>query len=377
MTLKSLTYSEFEDDPRHWSIEHTEFEDINLMVGRNSTGKTRILNVIFSICRIISGVHTKAFNSGNFFIEVELDEKLYSYEISFQKAKVIQESLLVDGVERLSRDAVGEGLVYFASEDRSIPFQIDPEVIAIQNKNDRLQHPFINDLAQWASSVGLYNFGSDFGKSRLMQQPTADLTGSVGLVAIINADNTVGAYINGYQRFNQEFDKAIIRDMGKLGYHLEEVAAEPLDQLGLGLPASLLGLITVERDLGLLRNPQMGMSQGMFRAMALIIHINLAIFSKEQKLLLIDDIGEGLDYERATEIIDLIIAAAEQEHIQVLMTSNDRFVMNRVPLNYWVVLQRTGHNVKAFTARNSPKEFEDFKFIGLSNFDFFKDSRFH
>lgn len=305
MTLKSLTYSEFEDDPRHWSIEHTEFEGINLMVGRNSTGKTRILNVIFSICRIISGVHTKAFNSGNFFIEVELDEKLYSYEISFQKAKVIQESLLVDGVERLSRDAVGEGLVYFASEDKSIPFQIDPEVIAIQNKNDRLQHPFINDLAQWASSVRLYNFGSDFGKSRLMQQPTADLTGSVGLVAIIDADNTVGAYINGYQRFNQEFDKAIIRDMGKLGYHLEEVAAEPLDQLGLGLPASLLGLITVERDLGLLRNPQMGMSQGMFRAMALIIHINLAIFSKEQKLLLIDDIGEGLDYERATEIIDL------------------------------------------------------------------------
>ena len=141
--------------------------------------------------------------------------------------------------------------------------------------------------------------------------------------------------------------------------------------------AALLGLVTVERDLGILRNPQLTMSQGMFRALALLIHLNLAIFSHEKRLLLIDDIGEGLDYERATNIIGLVISAAEKEHIQVLMTSNDRFVMNHVPLDHWIVFERTERIVKAFTPKTSPKVFEDFKFIGLSNFDFFKDTRFH
>ena len=379
MSLRCLTYSEYEGDPRHWELERTEFGDINLLVGKNSTGKSRVLNVIASTCRIISGLQPKPFVSGRFAVDVELDDTLYAYLVAFRDGKVQEESLSVDGVVRLARDSEGEGRVYFASEDKDIRFQIGPETIAIQNKNDRLQHPFIHELVQWASGVALYNFGSDFGRSRLISQDPNEIIGSIGVVPQRDMDNTVGIYISAFHRFGQEFDKAVIRDMSKLGYHLNEVSAEPLKDIGIGgVPGgALLGLVTVEQDLGTLRNPQLTMSQGMFRALALLIHLNLAIFSQEKRLLLIDDIGEGLDFERATEIIDLVISAAGKEHIQVLMTSNDRFVMNRVPLEYWVVLERTGRNVKAFTHRTSPKEFDDFKFVGLSNFDFFKDTRFH
>lgn len=379
MSLRSLDYSEYEGDPRHWELAPTEFGDINLLVGKNATGKSRVLNVIASMCRIISGEQGKPFTSGRFAIEVKLGSTLYSYLISFHDGKILEESLSVDGAVRLTRNSQGEGRVYFASEDKEIRFQISPETIAIQNKNDRLQHPFIHELVVWASGAALYNFGSDFGRSRLIPQSSNELIGSIGMLPQGDMDNTVGIYINAFHRFGHEFDIAIIRDMSKLGYQLNEVAAEPLQNIGIAeiSGGALLGLVTVERDLGNFRNPQVTMSQGMFRALALIIHLNLAIFSQEKRLLLIDDIGEGLDYERATEIIDLIISAAEKEHIQVLMTSNDRFVMNRVPLEYWAVLERTGRVVKAFTQRNSPKEFDDFKFIGLSNFDFFKDTRFH
>ena len=331
------------------------------------------------MCRIISGEQGKPFTSGRFAIEVKLGSTLYSYLISFHDGKILEESLSVDGAVRLTRNSQGEGRVYFASEDKEIRFQISPETIAIQNKNDRLQHPFIHELVVWASGAALYNFGSDFGRSRLIPQSSNELIGSIGMLPQGDMDNTVGIYINAFHRFGHEFDIAIIRDMSKLGYQLNEVAAEPLQNIGIAeiSGGALLGLVTVERDLGNFRNPQVTMSQVMDRALALIIHLNLAIFSQEKQLLLIDDIGEGLDYERATEIIDLIISAAEKEHIQVLMTSNDRFVMNRVPLEYWAVLERTGRVVKAFTQRNSPKEFDDFKFIGLSNFDFFKDTRFH
>lgn len=51
MSLRSLAYSEYEGGPRQWVMTRTEFGEINLLVGKNSTGKSRILNVLASACR--------------------------------------------------------------------------------------------------------------------------------------------------------------------------------------------------------------------------------------------------------------------------------------------------------------------------------------
>ena len=143
----------------------------------------------------------------------------------------------------------------------------------------------------------------------------------------------------------------------------------------MNFPVALLTMYTVESDLGF-KNPQTQMSQGMWRALALVIHLNSCTFSKNKQLILIDDIGEGLDYERSVAIIDLLISKAKTNDIQLMMTSNDRFVMNKVPLEYWSVLKRKGGIVKMFNLRNSQKQFDKFKYIGLSNFDFFASDFF-
>ena len=133
--------------------------------------------------------------------------------------------------------------------------------------------------------------------------------------------------------------------------------------------------LIVEKDLDF-KNPQTQLSQGMWRALALVTHLNSCTFSKNKKLILIDDIGEGLDYERSVAIIDLLISKAKTNDIQLMMTSNDRFVMNEVPLEYWSVLKRKKGIVKMFNLRNSQKQFDEFKYIGLSNFDFFASDFF-
>ena len=53
------------------------------------------------------------------------------------------------------------------------------------------------------------------------------------------------------------------------------------------------------------------------------------------------------------------------------MSTNDRFVMNSVDLKYWQVIDRVGSNVSYYNIKNSSQIFEDFKFTGLNNFDFF------
>ena len=51
------------------------------------------------------------------------------------------------------------------------------------------------------------------------------------------------------------------------------------------------------------------------------------------------------------------------------MSTNDRFVMNSVPLNEWCVLLREGHRIKVYNYQNSAAIFDRFKKTGLANFD--------
>ena len=53
------------------------------------------------------------------------------------------------------------------------------------------------------------------------------------------------------------------------------------------------------------------------------------------------------------------------------MSTNDRFVMNNVPLKYWAVTKRLSNKTKIYNYENAQKKFDDFELSGLSNFDFF------
>jgi hypothetical protein len=90
--------------------------------------------------------------------------------------------------------------------------------------------------------------------------------------------------------------------------------------------------------------------------------------AKKSTCILIDDIGEGLDFDRSCRLIDLLRKKAKESNIQLILSTNDRFVMNRVPLEEWSVLQRRGSHVRVRNYENSRELFEEFKFTGLSNF---------
>jgi len=109
----------------------------------------------------------------------------------------------------------------------------------------------------------------------------------------------------------------------------------------------------------------------MFRALSLIIQVNYSLLAGKPSCILIDDIGEGLDFERSSELIKILIEKAKSGAVQIIMTTNDRFVMNGVPLEYWSVIDRQAGLVKLHNIQNSKDIFEEFKFTGLNNFDFF------
>ena len=114
------------------------------------------------------------------------------------------------------------------------------------------------------------------------------------------------------------------------------------------------------------------MSQGMYRVLALLVNINYLLLKKASTCVIIDDIGEGLDFERSCKLISLLRQKAQDSNVQIIMSTNDRFVMNEVPLTEWTVLHRVGSVVHVSNYHNSKEKFDEFKFTGLSNFSFFE-----
>ena len=53
------------------------------------------------------------------------------------------------------------------------------------------------------------------------------------------------------------------------------------------------------------------------------------------------------------------------------MSTNDKFVMNNTSLDYWQLVERSGSRVNTYNKINSSDIFNEFKYTGLNNFDFY------
>jgi len=109
----------------------------------------------------------------------------------------------------------------------------------------------------------------------------------------------------------------------------------------------------------------------LFDYLSLFIQINYSLLATKPSCIVIDDIGEGLDYQRSSSIIKILIQKAETGLVQLIMTTNDEFIMNGVPIEYWSVIERTPGSAKLHNISNSRDKIDEFKFIGLNNFDLF------
>jgi hypothetical protein len=225
-----------------------------------------------------------------------------------------------------------------------------------------LQHPFLEPLFEWANNIHYYAFGSsmkqEFGK--WIDDPNSIISG--------NSDNSVEVFITGNLEFGKKYEKAILSSMQKIGYDLITIDAQRrlYSSNTIGYEDYTIAVVEKDRNIALL---QTNMSQGMFRALSIFIHLIYHVMMKTSTTILIDDIGEGLDFDRSTKLIKLLIDLAENSNIQLVMSTNDEFVMNVVPLRYWQVIQRTGAECKIRNYQNSKEQFDNFKFTGLSNFD--------
>lgn len=367
MRLKSLSYSEWEGTPQEWHLEKMTFDQRMLIVGKNTAGKSRSVRVTAGLARNIIGAQAPGL-SGQYQAAFEFQGTEYIYEVQFRDTEVFSEKISIDGKILLERGTGGSGMIFAEKIDggKNIEFQVPPHALAAVARRDRIQHSFIEPLFEWANSLRFYQFGG-------MNQGTLGLFIPNGQKVDERDENAaVGIFKEGVKLFGEAFIESLKNDLSSVDYEVEFVDLAPPISVRFNIEGNQpVSLNVKERSLPGITD-QLGMSTGMFRVLALLIHVNFAQFKGSASSVLIDDIGEGLDFDRSLRLIELLRIKAENYGFQLIMTTNDKFVMNHVPLEEWTVLHRIGNVVHVRNHENSRRAFDEFKFTGLSNFSFFE-----
>ena len=171
-------------------------------------------------------------------------------------------------------------------------------------------------------------------------------------------------------RQNPEIKKKVIKDFSKAGYPTKTISVETSPPLpGMATGNSIHH--GPRNGLALPDWPNGYVPEGMYRAISLIVIVDFILMKNKRCTIAIDDLGEGLDYDRSRKLKELLFKKIEKSDIQLIITSNDRFLINATDLKYVNILERKGHVVTAYNYENSKERFDKYEFTGMNTFDFF------
>ena len=359
MILSKLNFYENRGKNNYWEIKNLQFNMINLIVGLNATGKTRLVNVISNTAKIISKKRKELLN-GNWDIEFKYNNNLsYKYKLEINKKKVKSEQIKIGNKIVLDRKN-DSGKIFSFKLNKKIIINPPSSELTLHVRRDVKEFPFFEDLLKWADNLLGYRFTAA-RPDHVVMPITFDQNDYLD-------DLAATPYLLKKSLDDKNFIKNIIDDFSEIGYPIEKVNVKTT--MVTGLPNNIITSIIKEKDLAC-ETEQVMMSQGMFRAFSLIVIIEYLLKQQKECTILIDDLGEGLDFKRSSKLTELLIRKIKNSRIQLIITSNDRFLINSVDLKYLTILERNSHTVEAFNFFNNKKLFNDFKYTGLNNFDLF------
>ncbi len=334
----------------NWELSNLALSDINLIVAKNSTGKSRTVMTIDLLVKMLT--QKRDLNWGGRwnieFLANSGEKVLYEFGTS-QKMGVTTEKIRLEDEIVAVRYQSGRAILKNRLTGKSDTVYPPTDKLLLHTNRDIRKYPFLEEIIEWAEQSYGFKFGNIAASYKINEQEYDFLTSIEDIPQLYNA-------------LNKESKEKIIQEFNGIGFDISEIKVANKGDFSL----LLIKEGNVDKIL-----PHYKLSQGMFRALAMTIFLEYLICSKNPALVIIDDLCEGLDYERAKNLGKLIFEKCENTHIQLIATSNDSFLMDIVPVKYWNVLQRTGKKVSALNIQNSAAIFQKFNFTGLSNFDFF------
>jgi predicted ATPase len=174
MKLDQFEYISNRGEPKEWRIEGCQLGNINVIVGKNASGKSRILRSIYIISELLL--------EGRGLIPVQKTQEWHllfdhnsqrptEYLVESKNGYIVKESLIINEKPLLERNESGEGEIFAQELNQYIRFQTPKTELAVVKRRDTIQHPFLKDIYKWANALRFYEFGTNLGRDTIARIP--------------------------------------------------------------------------------------------------------------------------------------------------------------------------------------------------------------
>lgn len=340
MILSSFSYKE-----PGWELAGlSPLNPVNLLVAKNATGKSRSVRAIQAVTSFLQMKETnmfpRTFSTEMIFTAREDINWTLKYSFRINEGFIEKEELVVGEEVLIKRTKVTAKY----KQDK-----IDPpsEKLVVQIRRDKNQYPEIEKLMLWAEGVTSV-FCSDINPLTIL-----------GMGKILNTHS----FCDLVDSLSQDELKNVLRLSKSLGYDIANLKTIEA--------ATGVKLVQVKEKSVKNKMVDMQLSNGMLRTLYLLCFASVIKHNKKLSMLLIDDLGEGLDYRRSVDLGKIIFEDCEKNNVQLIVSSNDAFLMDVVNIANWQVLRRKNSKVTTINPNTHSDLFKKFRMTGLSNFDLF------
>ncbi|PHS11008.1 MAG: hypothetical protein COA78_10650 [Blastopirellula sp.] len=352
MRLISL---KFEDPQASWELEETVFfSDLTLLVGLSGVGKTRILDTIIRLKRIVKGNPSSDDWGTSWKIQFEQEEHTYDWSGKFeepddglaprpipspfsdmqeerqQKPKIILETLKQDGRVIASR----EGEIIKLSGEKTPKLSQEESIVHILRREDGISDAYRGMKAilpvDHSESHSAFSIYSGLNLDALLRDLTT-------IEKIRSEDIPTKLKLALVYKNCPEIFSDIINQFRDAFPYVEDVK---VDLVEVGGPFGKTSRITLQ-EAGVDKPiPEESISSGMMRT---LMHLSRMWLWPDGTVVLIDEFENSFGINCMDFVThDLLV---QSNRMQFILTSHHPYIINNVDMKNWKIVSRNGRKV--------------------------------
>ena len=371
LKIQSLKLSEkYPNGDINFEYDEIRFQNINLIIGPNASGKTKF----FELLKFLRAIHSKQLNPPSI-------DKIFMAKILFEneEKEIITYDLKLDPKLGVSETITSQSKQYLEKDKNNGMLLLDEKTgqkkSLLTNKRSSITKQ-IEDYKEFFPTI--YEIGSFFEYMLFLStdkfNPLATGLNNFPDSMVLNENMAnLSSVLQNWKKNHPEIYKNLLLEYKKFFPIVETFSFE---KMLMSNSTSVDMLMMKEKNIKR-KIPAINLSAGMLRILCLLIlPMTRKIFSNPHiqfkfSLIVIDEIDNGLDYSSIENIIDYL--ESESSFAQIIFSSHSPLICNFVDPEKWYVFNRRISKIKITRPVDIPETKKLIQKSKDSNWELYKD----
>ena len=340
--MKIMSYLYKDVDETKWKYSKIDFGKINLLVGGTASGKSRLLNTIFSLGRFAV---TKEFKSGSWDVTFEQGANSYRWILESRtsdEGNIVVVDKIYDVTQSREVQIVDRDQSKFYFNNKELPKLSKDETSVKLLMEEELIAPIYSGFA----SIRKRNFDLDALSmscriEAIPLQLIKDIEKKKDIKIVRHHDLSINAVMYLLQNYFPAYYSEICNYYKSVFPFIIDISVQHISQLNdkIEIPGKVPVFCIKERNV----NEWISLDQlssGMKKVLLILTDIYLL---PEGGIYLIDEYENSLGIN-AIEFLPTFLLDLEK-NIQFFITSHHPYIINKIPVNNWYVFHRNGSEI--------------------------------